>query len=335
MTNRERVITSLNHRQPDKIPYSIGFTHKARQKMAAYYGDPHFEGRLGNCFSWAYPFGARSWKEVAPDVVEDAYGVRWDRSVDKDIGIVCNRMVTEETLETYAFPDLDDPLVWEQFDEKMRTRGPDEFVVANLGFSLYERAWTLAGMETLLLAMGADPPFAHRLLDRVLEHNLRIIERACAYAIDAMMFGDDWGCQRGVLMGPDLWREYIKPRVRAMYQAAKARGKYVFIHSCGKVDELFPDLIEAGLDTFNPFQPEVIDVYETKRVYGGQLCFYGGISTQRTLPYATAQQTREEVKRLLDRVGRDGGYFAAPAHDIPADAKPENIAAMIDALRNQ
>ena len=120
-----------------------------------------------------------------------------------------------------------------------------------------------------------------------------------------------------------------------MYAAVKSRGKRVFIHSCGKVDELFPDLIECGLDVFNPFQPEVIDVYDAKRRYGDRLSFYGGISTQKTLPYGTTAQVREEVRRLLDRVGKDGGYIAAPAHDVPRDAMAENVAAMIEVLKSQ
>ena len=115
----------------------------------------------------------------------------------------------------------------------------------------------------------------------------------------------------------------------------KSKGKRVFIHSCGKVDELFPDLIESGLDVFNPFQPEVMDVYEMKKRYGEQLSFFGGISTQKTLPYGTVQQVKDEVRRLLDTIGKNGGYIASPAHDIPKDAKPENIAAMIEALQGQ
>jgi len=107
------------------------------------------------------------------------------------------------------------------------------------------------------------------------------------------------------------------------------------LHCCGKVDELFPDMIESGLDIFNPFQPEVMDVFEMKKRFGNQLCFYGGISIQRTLPFGTPDQVRAEVKKLLERVGKDGGYIASPSHDIPPDAKPENVAAMIDVLHNQ
>jgi uroporphyrinogen decarboxylase len=190
-------------------------------------------------------------------------------------------------------------------------------------------------MENLLMAMVVDPAFAHGLLDRILEFNLRLIDNVCEFDVDAMMFGDDWGHQRGLITGPDHWRDYIKPRIRRMYGAAKAKGKYVFIHSCGKVEQLFPELIEAGLDVFNPMQPEVMDVAEVKRQFGSALSFYGGISTQKTLPFGTVQETKDEVKRLIDVLGRDGGYIAAPAHAIPADARPENVAAMIEILVTQ
>ena len=206
--------------------------------------------------------------------------------------------------------------------------------MTSLSFSLFERAWALVGMETLLMAMLEYPDFVHQLLDRLLEFNLRLIEHACEYDIDAIMFGDDWGQQHGLIMGPALWREFIKPRIRQMYQAAKARGKFVFIHCCGKVQQLFPELIECGLDVFNPLQPEVMDVAAIKREFGTRLSFYGGISTQRTLPFGTVQETRDEVRRLIDVLGRDGGYIASPAHAIPADARPENVAAMIEVLQN-
>ncbi|HQL65033.1 MAG TPA: uroporphyrinogen decarboxylase family protein, partial [bacterium] len=107
------------------------------------------------------------------------------------------------------------------------------------------------------------------------------------------------------------------------------------IHSCGKVDELFPFLIDAGLDVFNPFQPEVMDVFEIKKKFGNKLSFYGGISTQKLLPYGTVDETKDQVRRLLDEIGKNGGYIAAPAHSIPYGARTENIAAMIEVLQNQ
>jgi uroporphyrinogen decarboxylase len=162
---------------------------------------------------------------------------------------------------------------------------------------------------------------------------MEVTRQALAFDIDGMRFGDDWGQQRGLIMGPALWREFIKPRIAALYGLVKAKGKRVFIHSCGRIEELIPDLIEVGVDVFNPFQPEVMDVEQVKRRYGEKLTFFGGISTQKTLPYGTVSEVKDEVRRLVDLVGRDGGYIAAPSHDVPKDAKPENIAAMIEVLK--
>jgi uroporphyrinogen decarboxylase len=162
-----------------------------------------------------------------------------------------------------------------------------------------------------------------------------VIENACRFDIDAMIFGDDWGMQTGLMMGPRAWHEFIAPRIRQMYGLVRSKGKLVFIHSCGKIDKVFPELIESGVDVFNPFQPEVMDVFEIKRKYGERLSFFGGVSVQRTLPYGTVAEVREEVGRLLEIVGRGGGYIAAPSHAIPADAKPENIAALIEVLQSQ
>ncbi|MHB0954898.1 MAG: uroporphyrinogen decarboxylase family protein [Pirellulaceae bacterium] len=334
MTPRERVRTALQHRQPDRTPYHIGFTKQMHARMAEYFGDPGFLERVGNHFTVlrAEPAGARV--EIRPHIWRDQFGVHWDRSVDQDIGVVLEHLVWPENLATFVLPDPDEPSRFAPY-ETLRRDYPDTFVVTNISFSLFERAWTLAGMETLLMAMVENPDFVHQLLDRLLQFNLRLIERICHYDIDAVMFGDDWGQQHGLIMGPHLWREFIRPRIRQMYQAVKTRGKFVFIHSCGKVQQLFPELIECGLDVFNPLQPEVMDVVEIKREFGGQLSFYGGISTQRTLPFGTVRETRDAVRRLIDVLGRDGGYIASPAHAVPPDARPENVAAMIDVLQNQ
>jgi uroporphyrinogen decarboxylase len=335
MNNRERVLTALNHRQPDKVPYDIRFTQKAHAKMAQYYGDPEFDSKLGNCFTWFRPYPRNMrYRLVGPDIWQDEFGVRWNRTIDKDIGVPCNQLVTPQNINEFQWPDPNDPTRYDFIKEAVKKAG-DGATLVSLGFALFERAWTLAGMENLLIYMLTDKHFVNLLLDKILEYNLGIIEHACSLDIDIFRLGDDWGHQRGLIMGIDLWREFIKPRIKEMYQLAKSKGKYVMIHCCGKVDELFPDLIECGLDIFNPFQPEVMDVFQMKRLYGERLCFYGGISTQRTLPYGTVAEIKDEVKRLIEVVGEHGGYIASPAHDIPADAKAENIAAMIEVLQNQ
>ena len=335
MTNKERVLAALNHRQPDKTPYDIRFTVPAHAKMVDYFRNADFDSKLGNCFTWLrpHPPGSR-FVEVAGDIWADEFGVRWNRRVDKDIGVVCNRLVTPDNVAEFAFPDPDDPARYDFFDDVIAANR-NTAVLMSLGFSLFERAWTLAGMENVMMAMVADKSFANKLLDRILEFNLRIIENACAHDVDIFRFGDDWGQQQGLLMGPDLWREFIKPRFKQMCDLVKSNGKVTMLHCCGKVDEIFADLIECGLDIFNPFQPEVMDVFEIKNTYGGALTFYGGISIQRTLPFGTVQQVKDEVKKLIDVVGENGGYIASPSHDIPGDARTDNIAAMIEVLQNQ
>jgi uroporphyrinogen decarboxylase len=334
LTPRQRVIASLEHRQPDATPYHVTFTDPSRAAMAAFYGDPDFESRLGNCLSIV--------RTRLPDIdvpgrqglLADEFGVHWDRTVDTDIGTVCNTRVTPDTLEEYSFPDPESPARFAHFPAALKEKS-ERFVVATIGFTLFERAWTLAGMETILMAMIADKPFANTLFDRILDHQMAVTRAALAFDIDGMRFGDDWGQQRGLIMGPALWREFIKPRIARLYGVVKASGRRVFIHSCGNVADVLPDMIECGVDVFNPFQPEVMDVEEVKKRHGARLTFFGGISTQKTLPYGSVARVKEEVRRLIERIGRSGGYIAAPAHDIPRDARPENIAAMLEVLQSQ
>ena len=333
MTHKERVTTALHHRQPDMVPYQIGFTQKAHAKMVDYYGDPQFAAKIGNHFLGLSPLLPGQWTQDG-NFYTDEFGVTWNRSVDKDIGNPDGGVVDEHNVDAYEFPDPHDPARYAQFDNAIKTQA-DKFVICNLGFSLFERSWTLVGMAKVLMDMVERPEFVEKLFDKILAFNLGIIEESVKFDIDAMMFGDDWGQQRGLIMGPVFWRRLIKPRIRQMYQAAKNSGKFVLIHSCGDVKQLFPDLIECGLDCFNPFQPEVMDVVEMKKQFGRDLSFYGGISTQRTLPYGTPDDVREEVKRNCAKVGENGGYIAAPAHSIPGDAPPENIHAMLQVLKNQ
>lgn len=342
MTNRDRVLAALHHTTTDRIPYHVTFTKPAKARMAAYYGDPEFERNVGNCFTtrpgsdnaWLRAQRPDAWTEVRPGIWRDEFGVEWDRSIDPDIGTVRNAPLEFDAIEDYPWPDPSDPERFSDFPDTIEA-GRDGFVIVFHGWSLFERAWTLVGMEPLMIAMAANPARAHELFDRLLEFNLKLIDHICRYDVDAVRVGDDWGDQRGLIMGPELWREYIAPRIRAMIRAITTRGKYAVLHSCGRVNQVFPELIDYGLHMFNPFQPEVMDVVETMRLYRRKLCFYGGISTQRTLPYGTVQNTVDEVRRLLDATAGSGGLVAAPAHDIPPDARPENVAAMIDVLQNQ
>lgn len=332
MTHRERVYAALQHRQPDRCPYVIGLTQRAHAAMVEYYGNDGYLQLIDNALYGVHARPGPKEQWLSDTVWQDEFGVQWDRSIDRDIGNVCNCVIPERNLDRLELPDPVAPEKFEGFAEAVaagRERG--KFVQFSLGFSLFERAWTLRGMENLFLDFMEAPAFVDELLDALCDYNVALVKKAVEYDIDAVHFGDDWGCQRGLLMGRRLWERFLKPRLARMYGAAKEAGKFVTIHSCGKVQELFPQLIELGLDCFNPFQPEVMDPYEMKRLYGDRLSFWGGVSTQQLLPYGTPDEVRTEVRRLVREIGRDGGYILAPAHDIPAGARPENIMALIEA----
>lgn len=336
MTSKERVTAALRHQPPDRCPVAMGLTQKAHAAMVAHYGDDGYRKLIPTDIVGvaARPGPLDEW--LSETVWQDEFGVQWDRSIDRDIGNVCNRVLPERDLSGLQFPDPTDPAKFEGFGETVAAaNAAGRFVQFGIGFSLFERAWTLRGMENLFLDMVEAPEFVDELLDVICDYNVTLARKALEYDIDAIHFGDDWGSQRGLLMGPRLWERFLKPRLARMYGTAKAVGKFVTIHSCGKVQELFPQLIEIGLDCFNPFQPEVMDPYEMKRLHGDRLSFWGGVSTQQLLPYGTPEEVRVEVRRLIREVGRDGGYVLAPAHSIPGDAKPENIMALIETANEQ
>lgn len=332
MTKREVVRLVLEGAKPPYVPWSMGFTKEARDKLLEHYGIRDLDTVIGNHFlklgrdiGW--------FTDLGDERVQDMFGVVWDRSVDKDIGNVQGCLLPEPTLAGYQFPDPLHPRFFEDIPTKI-AQFPDRFRVFQVGFSLYERAWTLRGLENLLTDFLKHPDFVHELLNTIADYNIAQVGKSLTYDVDAVYFGDDWGQQHGLQMGPRTWHEFIHPVLQRMYSVVRGAGKFVMIHCCGDVDELFDDLIAAGVNCFNPFQPEVMDVYSLLPRYRGRLAFHGGLSTQRTLPFGTVEDVQAETRRLL-RLGREGGYIFAPAHDVEGDVPLENMLAMIEIVQSQ
>jgi uroporphyrinogen decarboxylase len=332
MTHREIIKLVLDGERPPYVPWDLKFTVGARQKLERHFQKEELDRALGNHFVWLgndYGF----FEDIGNDQVRDAFGVVWDRSVDKDIGVVVGSKIPEPRFSGYEFPDPLDQRFFADIPAKLTAR-PEAFRVYAIGFSLYERAWTLRGMQSFLMDMVEHPGFVHELLGAIADYNIAQIHRALEFDIDAVYFGDDWGQQQGLIMGPKAWRQFIYPALKRMYAEVKKAGKYVMIHSCGDVDELFNDLVGIGLDCFNPFQPEVMDVEALLREYRGSLAFYGGMSTQRTLPFGTIDDVVRETEHLLS-IGADGGYIFSPAHAVPGDVCLENMLAFIERVQQQ
>jgi len=332
MNKREVILTTLRGDRPPYVPWSFGFTLEARAKLVRHFGTADLEPVLQNHLA-ILGSNVGEFEDIGNDRVRDVFGVVWDRTADKDIGNVEGMVLPEPTLAGYAFPDPESDRFFAGLPEKT-AKYRDCFRVYPIGFSLYERAWTLRGIENLMMDLVENPSFVRELLRAIADFNIAQVKKAVTYDIDAVVFGDDWGQQHGLQMGPQRWREFIFPELQRMYRAVTDAGKYVFIHSCGDVDELFDDLIGIGVNCFNPFQPEVMDVAGLMAQYRGRLTFLGGLSTQRTLPYGTTADVRAESKRLLS-LGASGSCIFAPAHAVERDVPLENMLAFIDEAQSQ
>ena len=317
-------------KKPPYVPWSFSFCWEAYYKLVDHYGTEEMADIYQN-HSYSLNRGFEA-GDLGAGRSRDIFGVVWDRSIDKNTGMPEGVVLSEPTLAGYSFPDpqscFDLPSIPGQIEEHK-----DEWIVF-MGGHLYETAWNLRGMENLMMDFIENPDFVHELLDGIADFNIAAIRDACQYDVDEVHFGDDWGQQEGLIMGQEIWHEFIYPPLKRMFDAVSDAGKHISIHSCGDVDELFDDLVGIGLRCFNPFQPEVMDVDAIMKKYKGRLCFHGGLSTQRTLPNGSADDVVAEMNHLLE-LGADGGYVFAPAHAVQGDVPIENMVAFIEGVRKQ
>ena len=262
------------------------------------------------------------WWGAGHDAAEEGYFIRESPLGDR------------ADLDAFAWPD---PWAAGLLDDAARTaraaRGEDGFVVPNLGFALFERAWSLRGFEQLLFDLAADPAYVAELLDRITEIQLVLIERYLDLGVDGGYFGDDYGAQAGLLFSPATWRDLVKPRLARLFAPFVERGLPVLMHSDGRIDEIVPDLVEIGLTALNPVQPEVLDHAWLRATFGGRLAFYGGVSTQTVLPYGTPDEVRDAVGACRASLAPDGtGLLLAPSHRLMADIPMANVEALLAAF---
>ncbi len=332
MNKRELVIMALNFEEIPWVPWHFKFTLEAKEKLLSYLNGRDPEEYLQNhLLELGDDVGF--FEYLGDNLYRDVFGVIWDRSIDKDIGNVQGSLLEEPSLKGYVFPDPRDARYFKDIPDRIARYG-DRFRLYAIGFSLFERAWTMRGMENLLMDFCINPGFVHELMEAITAYNLEQIDEAMKYDIDGIELGDDWGQQRDLIMGYDIWREFIYPYLKKTYKFIKDRNKYVFIHSCGDVDELFDDLVEIGVDCFNPFQPEVMDVRSLLKQYHKKLSFWGGLSIQRILPFGTISEVEAESASLLE-AGKRGGYIFAPSHAVEGDTPVENIVAFIETAKSQ
>ncbi len=358
MDSRERVALALAHKEPDRVPIDYWAAPEVTGRLLRRFRLSTAEElleRFGVDFRYiegpAY-VGPKS--RVHPDgSVEDHWGVPRVRvSVGSGGQATAYQEVVQFPLagagsvdDIRSYPKWPSPdwfdygPVRRQVAEARRTGKVAVFMGDRLNrCAQLKPAMYLRGVEQILLDLALNPEIAQALFERIaafyLEYARRTFEAADG-GIDIFMMGDDFGTQTGPLVSPEMWRRFLRPGFQAFVALARGFGLTVAHHTCGSVEPLIPDLIECGLDILNPLQPDVLgmDHAGLKRRFGSRLAFHGGISIQRTLPFGTPDDVREEVRERFRTLAPGGGYIFCTAHNIQPDTPLANIEALFDAYR--
>ncbi len=309
MTSRERVYRAIAHQTGDRAPCCIGLAADMREKLAAERDVTDENAFFDNDVIRISPPWWR-WQDVAGSMAE------WRQSLD-----------IPRTPPTVAGTGDYDAFL----TRVAAVHDAGKYTLACCYGSHFEKAYFARGIENFLADMAAEPEAAKRFLDDIIRRNLVMLENILSCPLlDGVLLGSDWGSQCDLLMSPDTWHALIRPGEQAEYDLIKAHGKHVWIHSCGNVVKIIPALIEMGVDVLNPVQPECMDIGMLKREYGRDLTFWGGLSTQRTLPYGTPEDVRREAREMKALLGANGGLIFAPAQELQADVPLANIEALRD-----
>jgi uroporphyrinogen decarboxylase len=245
-----------------------------------------------------------------------------------------------------AWPDIsDEELAWLRSEAQRLYETTDKAIMGHFGGNILEAAQSLRGWGQFMMDMASQPKLAQALTQALADRwvaNLSCYLDAVGDYIHIIQMGDDLGTQKGPQMSPRMYRHIIKPAHRQVYEHVKTYGgkgtgkpgPYIFLHTCGSIYKLIPDLIEVGVDILNPVQISAADMdpARLKREFGQDVTFWGGgANTQHVLPTATPQEVRQHVWELIDIWAPGGGYVFCQVHNIQANVPPENVVAMFEA----
>ena len=328
---KQEVIDAIKHTAGTPTPWNIdltaGFIEKTKELRGCADVDQYYENHLVRV-----KYKKNQKLENGDEL--DLFGVPWTFGDDGgDVGIVSEYPLKDTPIEDYTVPELDTELC-DAIIEKLEGDKTDRFRMFNLTMNFYERSWSLRGMETVLMDMILNEEGTMEFYEKLLDHHMRLLDYVLDADYEGVYFGDDWGSQNGLIMGPELWRKFIKPSMAKMFEKVKSKGKYMVLHSCGDLRSILGDLIDMGLDVYNTVQPEIYDLEELKREYGKDLTFWGAVSTQQFLPYASTGEVYDKSLETLKIMAPGGGYIFAPTHAVTDDIPVENIEAMIKAVKD-
>jgi uroporphyrinogen-III decarboxylase len=311
VTPREIVTAAIEFHKPERLPIrfaSLGVDDTFGVGVAAALGwSPSREG-------------------------EDEWGCIWEKP-DPDTGVVNMGQPRGHTLtdyslmESWPWPDAHDPSRYEHIESALAQAG-DRYVIVGCGFTLFERMHYLRGMENLFVDMYEFPDKVHELAERVLAFPVGVaqeIGKRFAGRVHGFAMTDDWGTQRQCFIRIEMWRRFFKDRYRRLFQAIHDAGMHAWMHSCGYVNDVVGEWIDVGLDVVNLQQPRALGIEEIGQRYRGKICFESLCDIQRTLPFATEQEIREEARLLLTHWGTPkGGFILSDYGDGRAIGVPDD-----------
>ncbi len=233
----------------------------------------------------------------------------------------------------------------EDFWQKLRERAlqlratSDRALIVAGGCNLFEWGSFLRRLDQFLMDLACDPYNVERLLDALMERHLAFLEKLCESVgdvVDIVRLGDDLGMDRGPFMSPAMYRRLFKPRHTILCDYIHRHSNmHIFLHSCGGIAPLIPDLVEAGFEILNPVQTncEGMEPKRLKRDFGRDVAFWGGgCDTRHILNRHSPAEVKQHVRERLEVFSPGGGFVFNPVHNILPEVPPENILAMFEAV---
>jgi len=335
MNKKIKILNAVNRNSQDILPSQIDCTPEMKENIKKLFNieDNQIEEKLDNHIKYLFlDDKIRTDKEKG--IQYDIWGVGWDMTLTEGFHIRHHPLIESQNLKECIFPSPDEKLI-----SSISTVDPEEkinyFMLFDQGFTLFERSWLLRGYENVLTDFYYREKEINYLLDGITEFNIEMAKRVIKTGnIDGGYTGDDFGTQRGLVMSPDTWRKFFKRRYKKIWDIYKEKNLPIFHHSCGNIIEIIPDLIEIGLDVLSPIQPEAMDPAWLSERFGKNLTFFGGISTQKTLPFGNPEDVRREIIDRIKVLGKYQGFIISPSHEVTSDCTDDNFQMLLSTLKD-
>ncbi|MBN2851310.1 MAG: hypothetical protein JXQ23_01085 [Clostridia bacterium] len=325
---KELVLSAIRHVETEKVPYGIYFTTAAIEKYKKQLEDDFLDSELKAAVKDGF-FNFYEALAIGMGNHVISISIPWWNWKEVDHSYYTSFTPPDYIPKTAGYGS------YSHFEEKSDYLQKKGFYVLGTAYgSHFEKANFCRGIENFLADLAGEPDYAKKLLGEIIRKNLVMLENIVNSNLDGVLLGSDWGSQQSMLMSPAIWRELIKPGEIQEYEIIKKAGKHVWIHSCGNIEQIIPDLVEMGIDVLNPVQPEVMDIYELKANYGTKLTFWGGITTQRILPHGSPDEVMTETRNVISGMSRGGGFITSPSQAYQVDVPYINTIALLEEARN-